>query len=63
MTEDDLSTEEQLRKAIELYEHDSLEWDAEIMLDELEFLYSHREAINKLIARLKADIHKELNLK
>jgi len=63
MTDNELSTEERLLKAIEWYEHDSLEWDTGLMLDELEFLYSHREAINKLIARFKADIHKELNLK
>ena len=57
MSEDE-STEDSLRKAIELYEHESQEWDCEILLTELEFLYSHREAINKLITRFKADILK-----
>jgi hypothetical protein len=58
---DELTTEEQLRKAIELYEHDSVEWSPDILLNELEFLYSHREKINELITRFKADILEGLN--
>ena len=60
MTKDD-STEAQLRKAIDLYEYDSQEWDCEILLDELEFLYSYREIINNLISRFKAKIIQELS--
>jgi len=58
---DEVSTEEKLRHAIELYEYDSVEWGPDILLDELEFLYSHRETINKLIVRFKADILKGMS--
>ena len=61
MTEDENTTEDRLKNAIEMYDYDSQEWDTAILLDELEFLYSYRETINKLISRFKADILKGLS--
>ena len=57
MTEiEDVSTEEKLDTAIELYEFDSKDWDCGILLDELERLYRWRETINRLILKFKYDI-------
>lgn len=56
----DISTEEKLDAAIELYEHDSTDWDCEILIDELERLYKWRETINRLILKFKDDIKKGL---
>ena len=62
MTEiEDLSTEEKLDTAIELYEFDSKDWDCTILLDELERLYKWRETINRLILKFKDDIRKMLD--
>ena len=61
MSEDETSTEERLDAAIELYEHDSLDWDCEILLDELERLYKWRESINRLILKFKENIKKGLS--
>ena len=52
----DISTEEKLDSAIDLYEHDSTEWDCVIFLDELERLYKWRETINRLILKFKDNI-------
>ena len=61
MTEnEDVSTEEKLDAAIELYEFDSKDWDCSILLDELERLYKWRETINRLILKFKDDISKAL---
>jgi len=57
----DIPTEEKLDSAIELYEHDSTEWDCTILLDELERLYKWRETINRLILKFKNDIRKMLD--
>jgi hypothetical protein len=57
----DISTEEKLDSAIELYELDSSEWDCTILLDELERLYKWRETINRLILKFKDDIRKMLD--
>ena len=57
----DISTEEKLDSAIELYEFDSTEWDCAILLDELERLYKWRETINRLILKFKDDIRKMLD--
>lgn len=57
---EDISTEEKFDRAIELYTHDSMEWDCEILLDELERLYKWRETINTLILKFKQDIKKGL---
>ena len=57
----DISTEEKLDAAIELYEFDSTEWDCAILLDELERLYKWRETINRLILKFKDDIRKMLD--
>ena len=55
---DDESTEDKLKGAFDLYEHDMEEWDADIFLDELELLYNIRERINKIILKMKRDISK-----
>ena len=56
MNDKDIPTEEKVDSAIELYTHDSRDWDCEILLDELEHLYKWREMINKIILRFKLDI-------
>ena len=56
MNNEDISTEEKLDSAIELYNLDSKDWDCEILLDELEHLYKWRETINRIILRFKLDI-------
>ena len=57
---DDLSTEEQFKKAWDLYEHDMEGWNADICLDELEMLYNIRERINRIILQMKRDISKAM---
>ena len=60
MNNEDIPTEKKVDSAIELYTHDSRNWDCEILLDELEHLYNWRETINKTILRFKQDIKKAI---
>ena len=53
-------TEEKLQTAIDLYEFDMIEWTADILLDELERMYSIREQINRIILAMKSAILKEV---
>ena len=53
MTDDEIPTEERLQSAIDLYEHDISEWGADILLDELERMYSLREQVNDIIKGMK----------
>jgi len=53
MSEDGKTTEEKLQEAIELYEFDMENWEADILLDELERMYSMREQINRIIKTMK----------
>ena len=53
-------TEEKLQTAIDLYEFDMIEWTADILLDELERMYSIREQINRIILAMKSAILKEI---
>ena len=56
MTEDEMSTEDKLETAFDLYELDCENWDSSIFLDELERMYAYRERINKIILRMKTHI-------
>ena len=56
MTEDEMSTEDKLETAFDLYESDCEDWDSSIFLDELERMYAYRERINKIILRMKTHI-------
>jgi hypothetical protein len=56
MKDNEESTEERVKNAFDLYEHDIQDWDADIFLDELEMLYDIRERINRIILQMKRDI-------
>ena len=58
---EELSTEDKLKGAFDLYEHDMEEWDADIFLDELEMLYNIRERVNGIILKMKRDISKAMS--
>ena len=60
MSDEEETTDKQLQNALDLYENDMQEWDAEILLDELEHVYKFREQINRIILTMKADIQKVL---
>ena len=60
MSDEEQTTEERLQGAIDLYEFDINEWTADILLDELERMYSIREQINRIILAMKSAILKEV---
>jgi len=57
---EELSTEEKLQQAFELYEYDCEQWDSEILLDELERMYSLRDRIIEIILMMKTRIRKDM---
>ena len=61
MVIDEETTEDKLKQALEIYAHAMIEWTPEILLDELEFLYSTREKINSIIHYMKIEILKVLD--
>ena len=54
-------TEARLQAAIDLYELEMEEWDAHIVLDELERLYLIREQVKRIIIDMKIAIRGDLN--